>query len=774
MTRSVRTAKVFEAIRRILPEIEAALLEHGRAELISVRDHLAIRQLLDRRPELLESDRRIQLGLAIAAILSRSAEEAVVIERAWKNYRAPPEPSGAWERGIVATTIAALLAAVAYSAVNNEHLRQAAARPASTHPARAEPSAVKRRATKAKTSTIARPKIAAAARAGPRKIKSASAAVSPVSLERRQLPLRRWRVETLKTSTTAAFVKKRWVTRTLTVVDAVGAVAGSILVGLGILLMSLRFRPQEEPERGDQRLGDVDIHAPEKEAQYRSHLRRYDRQRRERYIARDEGLSRQRPVPWGAMVESGGVLGRLCSAAEGRTLDGERTAEATSASGGMYAPRLEQRQHPKVLLILVDVEAGDHVWLGAIRRVILDWVRLGVAVEVFQFKINPRRLEATKTGARFELDPVAKAHPDAPILLISRRIDRDVGDAQLIPDWVPILKQGRTCAWLDPEPAPPTTPRARQIRAFEGAGLTRFPLTASGLVAVAHFLVTEGQSTDRPAWPPWPDPSAPELQPTLKRWATAALLVPEATWDNIETVRQHPEIRPHFPTRAHAAVLLSWMARHPGFGVAGDVGAGSGLDVPDNVVTAWRAKQRRLDPEWERYWTERWVDVLEQEEREAPDDEDDRKRDMRRLRLVRHYAYLGRETSDGIALFLGTLVHREAQRDWKQLMELGVLLEAPPKPVEPPQLLISPWSAMVGATAGSAVCLALILLHRIEVSLFSVAPPRIVVVMPDEFQVSRGAPEDALSDGSLDKRRSPPGNAMPNNSNSASSAGPAR
>jgi len=317
------------------------------------------------------------------------------------------------------------------------------------------------------------------------------------------------------------------------------------------------FRPAEPPVESEveEVPPDFDPDAKEYEKSFESEMAEYDKKRRQSYVERVHDVARVSPVARGAMVESGGVLGRLRHPVQGRALDEVQTAQATADAGGAFRPRFQCCHRPKVLLALVDIEGGNHIWLGAVRRVLLDWGRLGVGLDIFEFRFAPRQLTTAANGRRRSLQYVLSQYPDAPVLLIARRIDRDPGDL-MQPDWLEMLTRSRTCAWLDPSPEPLSSSRARQVRVFEQSGLTRFLLNDRSLVALAHYIVTDGQSVERSTTSQWLDPSEEVLQPTLKRWTTAALLVPEASWDDIEMVRAHEALREHFPHRAHASVLL--------------------------------------------------------------------------------------------------------------------------------------------------------------------------------------------------------------------------
>ncbi|MEL7372711.1 MAG: hypothetical protein AAFN74_27550, partial [Myxococcota bacterium] len=89
MTKQGRAKDVFDAVQQVLPDIERTLKDRGRVDGISVSDRIALQNLLERRPELLQEGHAERLGLAVSAVLARSSEESELIKDAWRRYREP-------------------------------------------------------------------------------------------------------------------------------------------------------------------------------------------------------------------------------------------------------------------------------------------------------------------------------------------------------------------------------------------------------------------------------------------------------------------------------------------------------------------------------------------------------------------------------------------------------------------------------------------------------------------------------------------------------------
>ncbi|MEM7676796.1 MAG: hypothetical protein AAF449_12405, partial [Myxococcota bacterium] len=163
------------------------------------------------------------------------------------------------------------------------------------------------------------------------------------------------------------------------------------------------------------------------------------------------------------------------------------------------------------------------------------------------------------------------------------------------------------------------------------------------------------------------------------------------------------------------AVLLKWVQANvlkPPYASGSqqasitDLGAGEGLDLPQKVVQRWRDDQRKNDPKWYDDWLRRWLAVWQQEEREAPDNEDIRKRDMRRLRIARSQISLGEAPRQVFLRFFGTLVHAEAQRDWPLVKNAN---KPPRKAARIPKPVVEPKWPWPAAAVGSMAVVLLVL-----------------------------------------------------------------
>lgn len=679
---------VFE--RHLEPAL--ARLEPGRR--VPLAQRIWLRRLVQSDPELRAPDATSRLAAAVVAVVAQSKEEATVIREAFeRGYRSPERGSEAGSDGasVRRWVWGALLVCVTVVALGLFWPPDD---------------------TSGKTSTS--------------KDETTSAVVETPK------PKSRWVLRPVPTATRAVEVTRLPPAHPF-LGEPVSAALGLTFVGLGLSLMLARRRFEDEEADQEPEIDTSPETLRRHEENYVEALGRYEEKLLQTPRAPQRVIARVQSFAPEALLESAGLLGRLRTPLKGRDLDVDTTVRATADAGGMFRPVLRPAERPGALLVCVDVESNDHVWLGMVRRVLLDWERLGVPLEVFEYKYAPEWLDPID-GPRRPLQAVLRDQPDRPLLIASRRLDRDVAHYD-VPAWLSTLVRDRTAAWLDLEPEAPTGERARLVQAFGRLGLRRFPFTARGLVALGHYIVSEGQHVVQVPNLELPPVDAPELQADLRRWALAAALVPEATWDDIETVRRDPRLSARFGTRAHAQLLLRWVAGHLPGGATRDLGAGRELDVDREVINAWIREAQARDPGWEARWRRHWL----RQEEDAPLPEDELERLRRTLRIARHRYHLGEGTKADMAQLRGTLVHPEAVRDLEQARDLP-RRPSPPSRRTPSDRLRGPRPLILGAACGVA-CGVLSFGGRAPavVHVFEVPEKTTVTLYPGEFAVERVA-----------------------------------
>ena len=268
------------------------------------------------------------------------------------------------------------------------------------------------------------------------------------------------------------------------------------------------------------------------------------------------------PLPLAAIEDSATVLGRLLRLAHGDELDVPATIERTIEAGGRLSPIYLPRRLANELVVLIDVERGDHPYLCGFLALVDRWRRLGIQLSSYRYAdAYPHSLEPEPGGAPLFLPEVARRHAGAGLLVFSRRLRLGLhGEA----DWLEETKEFGVRAWLDPDPRRPEDREQESreaIRRLREAGMYHTPLTADGVRALAQQLSSEGLGPSEPAWPEKATASAARYR-ALGLWAGAAALVPDATWDQMQALREHPklpELRGELTEFWHVQELLDWV-----------------------------------------------------------------------------------------------------------------------------------------------------------------------------------------------------------------------
>ena len=108
---------------------------------------------------------------------------------------------------------------------------------------------------------------------------------------------------------------------------------------------------------------------------------------------------------------------------EGVDLDAEQTLNRTIRAGGRFTPVLETRRLRQDVLVLVDVERGDHPWLGGFARVLDAWRSQGVGILRYDFQYNPATLVDTETREPIDIDELSRRTEGLPVIFFSRKLE---------------------------------------------------------------------------------------------------------------------------------------------------------------------------------------------------------------------------------------------------------------------------------------------------------------------------------------------------------------
>ena len=299
------------------------------------------------------------------------------------------------------------------------------------------------------------------------------------------------------------------------------------------------------------------------------------------------------------------LLARLTEDRPGRELDVEPTIERTIDAGGRLDPVLiPSRQHVH-LLVLVDVETGDHPDLHRVEQLLAQWRRGGLAFVRYDFEHQPGQVRAHAHAPPHDLATLASMWETTPLLVVSRWIRPEDYAGRI--GWLGQLAAWPNRAWLDldPRPVQERSPRAVEVRtAVVRSGLPRFAFTEVGLEACARTLASRGEHAA-----PVDDPAGVDLDaldPKLELWAACACLVPDPTWQQLQALRlEIAELREVFGQGGDTHRLIEWVqryaARHPPTGPEDDdvsprvLGHGERLLLPLRCRHALKAALRRYD-----------------------------------------------------------------------------------------------------------------------------------------------------------------------------------
>ncbi|WP_437723128.1 hypothetical protein [Sorangium sp. So ce861] len=247
------------------------------------------------------------------------------------------------------------------------------------------------------------------------------------------------------------------------------------------------------------------------------------------------------PIPSSALDDVAALLGRAPWRERGTDLDVAATLRATLAEAGRFVPIFEPRHAVREILVLLDVERGDHPWLAGFQRTLDQLRRRGVAVVRYRFQHTPAWLSPQQAGPPISLEQLSRRFAHAALVVFSRRLTCRGLDGEA--SWTQQLAAWPLKVWIDPDPRPleERIPHRREIDDLERLGLRRFPWTKQGLMSAATYLARDGEAVRDASWPELPSLDDPAVNAAMARWALCAALVPDAGWDQLEAIRCHKD-----------------------------------------------------------------------------------------------------------------------------------------------------------------------------------------------------------------------------------------
>ena len=440
------------------------------------------------------------------------------------------------------------------------------------------------------------------------------------------------------------------------------------------------------------------------------------------------------PIARNTVEDCATLLGRLLDKERGEELDVLQTMDATIRAGGRFTAMMQPRRASGEVLVLVDEEERDHPWLSTLMALLELWRRQGVRLAVYTYgnpfphylDPHPRRPHES-----IGLPEVAREHAGAALLILSRRLSVEgfAGEA----DWTKELEPFPQRVWIDPDPRPVRElpeGRAPSIEALASHRLVRFPLTNEGVAAAVRQLVSEHETASSPVWPELSRCQNENEQRALRLWATAAALVPDATWDQVLALRAGlAEVSEVFPPPDVRPIqrLLEWVKTESGENPEKQVDRlFLSPEFQDRLVT--KLRQEDGGPTREGGFERRVHQILLGQLGEAPraaEQQIGRGRLVWELKVAMHHALLapkrakellGRFMGTGVESLLGVYLRgeRERQKGAQVFSEgtwanLGVMTSQEGR-ITPSQLVIGNarlWmgSALAGLGIGMLLCM---------------------------------------------------------------------
>ncbi len=281
------------------------------------------------------------------------------------------------------------------------------------------------------------------------------------------------------------------------------------------------------------------------------------------------------------------ILGRIGCEVPGETLDVSQTLDSTVRAGGIPTPVLQSSHSPRDLLILVDIEEGDHPYLHAVEWILQRWRRGGLGFVRFNFANRPdigleqwtrdKNFGCTQ-GQPTDLDAVARRFEGLPLLIFSRGTDLVLelrGADPVEASWLAFagVWPKRLYIDLDPLPLPKRVDavvhdKRSTLETLQAHGFMCVPFSLAGLEAGAMYLA--GRDAAHPEYEPV-RPLA-EVREPIESWLAAVAVVPDPTWVQMEAFRRE-FFAEELPDPRYLQRALEWV--HDAFAERGIIADGT-------------------------------------------------------------------------------------------------------------------------------------------------------------------------------------------------------
>lgn len=354
-------------------------------------------------------------------------------------------------------------------------------------------------------------------------------------------------------------------------------------------------------------------------------------------------IERVAPMSTHAIDDAATLLGRIARNEEGSDLDVAATIDQTIKSGGRVVPIHARGRRREAIIMLVDIEEGEHPYLDSVEWILERWQRLGVKFIRYDYRDRPENLLAHLDRRPMTPEALARSAEGAPLLIWSRMALPQDYDGKL--RWLRALAPWPVRAWIDLDPRHiEERPRNMQRTTRRiGADLSRFSCTSRGLVATTTFLSSRGGKIPSPSDDVLKSAEDPDVVHALHLWAAAACCVPDPTWAHLDSLRRHlPEIATILPDRRYVQRLIDWInARQYG---EGGVGFGSSMRFRPGARIELIAWLREFDAKAPNHSTpsveHRARELLIMQLAAAEVDNDDFEKTLRDMKMRVHQAIL--------------------------------------------------------------------------------------------------------------------------------------
>lgn len=269
------------------------------------------------------------------------------------------------------------------------------------------------------------------------------------------------------------------------------------------------------------------------------------------------------PFAEAAMDDVARILGSIGIDSPSDELDVERTLDQTIAAAGRPVPVRAARTAPRELLVLVDVELGDHPFLAGVEWLLARWHRAGLSFTRYDFDHRPDvRLRSWPERITTDFDALARRTEGMPLLLISRGValTSEHDEYPRLAKWLDSTVTWPRRVFVDLDPRLPLERSGEERRALQrlvAHGFVRVPFTPMGLEFGALSLAGRQRGSK-----PVEQPLAPliDVVDDIERWLTAVACVPDANWAQLEVFRRRlPELERALPDPRYVQRALEWV-----------------------------------------------------------------------------------------------------------------------------------------------------------------------------------------------------------------------